>query len=512
MMRPALVLAAPLLIPPTLAQIPSGAPTRAARGPTALPPPHVLAYFEDSAGVGGLALDGGRSELEIADVDGDGNPDIVSVGDHGSPFINTQEHGVMVWLGDGTGGFALVQTGNFGYGGVAVGDVNGDGFNDVGYGVHHDYSSNDLGDQLLEVALGNGTGMVWTPWDNGLATNGESWGMFGTDLGDVDGDGDLDVGSNSFGCCAGVHVYANQMDGTWTQTFGFTGGNSDMDLAFCDFDRDGHLDLVAANSQGRAWLGAGDGKFAAADIGLPSAYSGVSTGDVDADGADELALIDGGAPRVFRFAGGVWTPMSAGLPGPGPYQATQIVDMDSDGRGDLLVFGNGVVSIFALDSSGGWSFVLEFATAGSGSKSYAAMRAGDVDHNGFPDIALWQDEAGGFGGINRFRLYREASVPSTARLFPVEPGPGRVWREGQARFVDWTAAVPPGTPATVDLALSLQGPAGPWTPLALGLPNSGRAQITVPSGSVTSNAWIRYTLHAGAATLATISRGAFEIR
>jgi hypothetical protein len=44
--------------------------------------------------------------------------------------------------------------------------------------------------------------------------------MFTTDFGDVNNDGKLDVGSISFGCCAGLHVYKNNGNGTWTQTFG----------------------------------------------------------------------------------------------------------------------------------------------------------------------------------------------------------------------------------------------------------------------------------------------------
>lgn len=140
---------------------------------TSPPPPHPLAYFESSNGLG-LGLDGGRTELEMVDVDGDGHVDLVSVGDHGSPFINTQQHGVMVWFGSGLGQWTLQQEGDFGYGGVAVGDVNGDGFQDVGYGVHHDYSATDLGDQLLEVALGDGSGISWQAWDDGLATD-DAW-------------------------------------------------------------------------------------------------------------------------------------------------------------------------------------------------------------------------------------------------------------------------------------------------------------------------------------------------
>ena len=131
-------------------------------------------YVESSAGLNQPAMEAGRTEVEFGDVNGDGDVDLVCVGDHGSPYVNTNEHGVMVWFGDGAGAWSVFQYGNFGYGGLALGDANNDGLMDVGYGIHHDYSGTDLGDQILEVALGDGTGQNWTPWDDGLATAGET--------------------------------------------------------------------------------------------------------------------------------------------------------------------------------------------------------------------------------------------------------------------------------------------------------------------------------------------------
>lgn len=68
-----------------------------------------LDYEESSTGLGIPALEGGRTEVEMADVNDDGHIDLVSIGDHGSPYINTQEHGVMVWFGDGTGSWSVFQ-------------------------------------------------------------------------------------------------------------------------------------------------------------------------------------------------------------------------------------------------------------------------------------------------------------------------------------------------------------------------------------------------------------------
>ena len=88
----------------------------------------------------------------------------MTIGDHGSPRVNATEAVIMVWdnNGDGTN-WTLVKEGDFGYGGVALGDVNNDGIIDISYAVHHNYSSNDLGDQLIETALGNGSGTGWVP-------------------------------------------------------------------------------------------------------------------------------------------------------------------------------------------------------------------------------------------------------------------------------------------------------------------------------------------------------------
>ena len=75
------------------------------------------------------------------DVDGDGHVDLGSVGDHGSPFIGTGQHGIMVLAGRRPGKFLSVRmSGDFGYGGLALRRrERRDGLVDVGYGVHHDY-------------------------------------------------------------------------------------------------------------------------------------------------------------------------------------------------------------------------------------------------------------------------------------------------------------------------------------------------------------------------------------
>jgi len=466
-----------------------------------------LSYTEKSNGLQTPDMEAGRTEIEFADVDNDGNVDLVSIGDHGSPHFNASEHGIMVWFGDGNGNWSAVQYGEFGYGGVALGDVNNDGFLDAAYGYHHNYfPQGDLGDQILEVALGNGTGLNWMPWDDGLATNGEDWGMFGTDLADVDLDGLLDVGSISFGCCAGLHVYRNNGDGSWTQTFGFLNGNSLQDFTFGDINGDGFPDIAAAHGNGTVYLGDGTGDFTLADGNLSGGplRSGPSLGDVNDDGRDDLAFINNGGIKVFSLVSpGNWQDLSGNLPASGGYDLTQIADMNLDGHGDILAFRDGSsspgeVAVFAGDGTGNWQQIASITTAPN--DDYAAFRAGvDCDHNGYPDVVVIQEEY--VGGLpiawrNRPRLYAESSHPDQPFLFPAYPRGGETFIAGSVRFLMWHAAIPDdaGNPG-IKLEVSTHGPGGPFTLIADNLPDNGNYQWLISDSLPSSdNCCIRITL------------------
>lgn len=445
-------------------------------------------------------LDGGRTELEFADINQDGNPDIVSIGDHGSPFFNTDQHGVMVWFGDGQGNFDVQQTGDFGYGGIATGDVNNDGNLDVGYGMHHNYSGVDLGDQLIEVALGDGSGTAWIPWDDGLASNGEDWGMFGTDFGDVDNDGDLDIVSISFGGSAGLHVYTNHMDGTWSQSFGFLGGNSDEIVLFGDINNDGFLDIAAGHQFGTAYFGDGTGDFENRDDNLPeSSYSlkGIDLGDADNDGGKDLSFInENGAPEVWHWsnANNQWEDISGSLPDSGEYEMTALADMDIDGNVDLVAYGSGSGTIWLGDGSGQWEETTNFSTAEEG--SCQALRAGsDTDHNGHPDIALVAEVPEGMFMYQNY-LYglRETSVAEDLSVSGLYPGGDEIFYSGSIRCIRWITEVPGNDSSWIDIALSLNGASGPWNTVAQNIPDNGRYQWTIPEAN-TENGLLRYTVH-----------------
>ncbi|HNS50226.1 MAG TPA: VCBS repeat-containing protein [Anaerolineae bacterium] len=479
--------------------------------------PLTLSYVESSSGLGTPEWEAGNSELELADVNGDGHLDIVSIGDHSNPFGDPWAHGLIVYFGNGAGAWTNSMYGEFGYGGVAVGDVNNDGLQDVGYGMHHNYSGVDLGDQLIEVALGDGTGLSWTAWDDGLATNGEDWGMFDTDFADVDNDGDLDLGSISFGCCAGIHVYLNQGDGTWVQSYGFLGGNTDHGVAFGDVNADGFSDFVAGLQNGTVYLGDGSGGFSHADGNLPgggsSGRAGPDLGDVNDDGRDDLSWCNtSGGVEVWTWTeGNVWVELSGTLPSSGTCELTQLRDMDVDGHGDVVSFGYGSAKIWTGDGMGGWTLAATITTPSPG--YFSAFRAGgDADHNGYPDIALVAEQGSWPSGQNYLRFYREASVPSALSVAPVYPLGGETLYAGSVRFLDWVSGVPGSMASSVAVELSVAGASGPWLPVAAGLPNNGRYQWLLP-GDVpnTADAYLRFTVTAESGSATSVTPAPFTI-
>ncbi|MBN3035694.1 MAG: VCBS repeat-containing protein [Bacteroidales bacterium] len=473
-----------------------------------------LSYIESSSGLGNPQWDGGMTELEFADINADGHNDIITIGDHGSPGINSSEHGIMVYFGDGAGNWTVQMTGDFGYGGIAAGDVNNDGHMDVGYGMHHDYSSTDLGDQLIEVALGDGTGTSWIPWDDGLATNGEDWGMFGTDFADIDNDGDLDLGSVSFGCCAGVHVYLNLMNGSWVQSFGLLNGNSTERFVFGDINNDSHTDFIVGHSFGAVYFGDGTGSFIPAGGNLPGVgsvgYFGPSLGDIDNDGDKDLAFITTTGLQVWGWDQdqGLWIDLSGNLPAGNNYEETQLYDMNADGHTDLAAYGNGTFTLWLGDGTGNWTQDAQFTTTGI-SDCKAFRVGGDVDHNGYPDIIMVAEGGSWPSYQNHLKCYRESSVPQNLSVHPILPHGHEVFRQGSVQFLDWLSAVPAGTATQARLQFSATGLSGTWLNIADSIPNNGRFQWTVPM-VFSDSCYIKYTIFSTSSEVSALT-GPFSV-
>ncbi len=477
---------------------------KATPGSIQIYPLHPLTYLESSIGLGNPAWDAGITEIEFADLNLDGNPDIITVGDHGSPFINTSMHGITVWRGDGTGRWSAVQNGVFGYGGIAAGDVNNDGIPDVGYSVHHNYSGEDFGDQLIEVALGDGTATNWLPWDDGLAQHGQTWGMSGTEFADVNCDGWLDVASTSFGGSNGFHIYTNNHNGSWDWYFASTGGSSWEEVTAGDVNNDGYPDFYTALSNGTVWLNDQQGGFVVADANLPpgtfTIRSGGDLADVNNDGFDDISYVNGnGGIEVW-----VWNPQTSdwgdftdGLPTTGFFQATQLADMNNDSMVDVVAFGEAWCAIFTGNGQGQWNLAASFTTD-SNPGDYTALRVADADHNGYTDVAILNDKKRSFfENINELRFFKEASVPDRTRVWVTHPVKHRVLRRGSVASIDWNSAVPSQDQSNVTLEVSTTGSFGPWTIIADNLPNNGHYQWSVQTEVLSETVYLKATVHTG---------------
>ena len=442
--------------------------------------------------------DGGETDIEFSDINNDGFMDMLCIGGHGSPGVNTNSHGVMVWFGDGTGThWTLVQNGSFGYGGLAVGDVNNDGNKDIGYAMHHNYGSNDFGDQYQEVALGDGTGMNWTPWDDSLGMNGETWGMNGTDFADIDNDGDLDIGLISLGCCDGIHIHKNSGNGTWPQSFGLLGGNSRSRIVFGDIDHDGNMDFAVTHDQGSVYFGDGTGNFARGDSGIPMPANyclwEVDLADIDNDGTLELGTMVSNNITIYKYSTitHTWQAMPAFIPTGSQYNLL-LRDFDMDGFVDLLTFKGPSITLYKGDGGTSWTF--ESSDTIVHLERVFECSAADVDHNGRPDvimvgrypISLVNDKV-------TMIMFRESSTATQLNVNAIYPKGHEYFTQSSVRFIEWMSSVPAGMKGKMQLEFSDQGPNGPWNLIGTDLPNNDKYQWTVPQSN-SANCYIRYIL------------------
>jgi hypothetical protein len=344
------------------------------------------------------------SSVAVADVNGDGKPDLIITNSYACspPFCLTGTVDVLMGNGDGTFQTAV----SYGAGGsetmsVAVGDVNGDGKLDLVV-ANHCLSVDDCPTGTVGVLLGNGDG-TFQP----VVTYGPgAYGPFSVAVADVNGDGKPDLLVANMLCvsvgtgCVGVLL--GNGDGTFQPAIVYgSGPEYGHSLAVADVNADGKLDLLVGSTcmssdictdLAGVLLGNGDGTFqTVVTYNSGDGYqSSVGVADVNGDGRPDLlvANLDSSTAGVLLGNGdGTFQPVVTYNSGGATFaypQSVAAADVNGDGKLDLLATNEfdqsglqGSVGVLLGNGDGTFQPAVPFSSGG-----YTALSLAVADVNG----------------------------------------------------------------------------------------------------------------------------------
>ena len=249
-------------------------------------------------------------------------------------------------------------------GGVAIGDIDGDGLADVyctaNMGPNRLYRN--LGDFRFEEIAGRA----------GVEGN-QAWST-GTSMVDINGDGRLDIYVCNSGDVAGAdrrnELFLNNGDGTFTEAaeaYGLADRGYSTQAAFFDYDRDGDLDVYLLNNSFRAI-----GSF---DLRRNDRYVR------DSVGGHKLYRNDGGRFRDVSEAAGIYgSTIAFGL-------GVRVTDFDGDGWPDLYVCNDFFERDYLYLNRGDGTFAEQLVEkAASISMASMGVDAADLTGDGRPEL------------------------------------------------------------------------------------------------------------------------------
>jgi len=235
------------------------------------------------------------NSIAVADLNGDGKLDVVGLSVCGGTHCEGVV-GVLRGIGDGTfhltggpyfGGYD--SGGEYGFS-LAVADVNGDGKPDVAVANQCTSGGCSQGHGVVGVLLGNGSLTLQPVVDYSSGNH-----TLDVAIADVNGDGKPDLLETDLG--SGVGVLLGNGDGTFQQRVGYdTGGYTSKFLVVADINGDGKLDLVTENEPSfppgtvAVLLGNGDGTFQPAVIQAEYDPRSLAVADLNGDGRLDLVV------------------------------------------------------------------------------------------------------------------------------------------------------------------------------------------------------------------------------
>jgi hypothetical protein len=255
---------------------------------------------DDSFAGGSVFGTGGMfpSSAAVADLNGDGKVDLVVANCGNGCNTGTGTVGILLGNGDATFQTAVTySTGGIGAHQVIVADVNGDGKPDLIIPNTCASSSNcSIGPGSVGVLLGKGDGT----FQPAVAYGSGGDYAFSVAVADINGDGKLDVlVANAYantGCClpGPLGVLLGNGDGTFQSVIPYSPGASLGQIALADVNGDGKLDVVttSGNTNAMVLLGNGDGTFQAPVFNGTGGVgaNGIAVADVNGDGRPDVMV------------------------------------------------------------------------------------------------------------------------------------------------------------------------------------------------------------------------------
>lgn len=249
---------------------------------------------------------------------------------------------------------------------VAVGDLNGDGRDDIVLATAFAEDAADRHKILVYLQLPDGTLASPQILDYGHSYASRN----GIAMADLDGDGRMEaVVGHGFGISI-VDWKPFSRGGATVRIRHFDNGHEDSfiaadDVAISDIDRDGAPDIFAQSWSDGATIYFGDGLGGVSrthDLPTPAGgYNDLESGDLNNDGHDDIVVLSGqGVTNAYVYYNDGTDDLSEPLavdPNPDGFTSAGALatgDFNNDGRNDLTIMRDDTsLSLFLQDASGG---------------------------------------------------------------------------------------------------------------------------------------------------------------